>query len=193
MDTFLRQRAGRRAVLVPAVLVLAVLAALAAALTAPASLGDAAAGPAGPRAPDIRTAPEVDRGAQPSSSDELRGLTPGTRRAFAAARAAAARAGRELGLTSGYRTREEQERLYREALETYGSVEEAQRWVLPPDQSQHVRGVALDVRPRSGAEWLEEHGARFGLCRTYAWEWWHFEYRAQWHRARSCPAPQERD
>ncbi|MEV7009160.1 hypothetical protein [Streptosporangium sp. NPDC051022] len=41
----------------------------------------------------------------------------------------------------------------------------------------HVKGVALDVRPREGARWLEEHGARYDLYRIYDNEWWHFEYR----------------
>ncbi|MER6898653.1 D-alanyl-D-alanine carboxypeptidase, partial [Amycolatopsis sp. NPDC000740] len=47
---------------------------------------------------------------------------------------------------------------------------------LPPAQSQHVQGVALDVRPYEGAQWLEVHGGRFGLYRVYDNEWWHFEY-----------------
>jgi hypothetical protein len=27
----------------------------------------------------------------------------------------------------------------------------------------------------AGALWLERNGWRFGLCRVYANEWWHFE------------------
>ena len=34
-------------------------------------------------------------------------------------------------------------------------------------------------------------GARFGLCRTLAWEWWHVEWRARWEAAGACPAPAE--
>ena len=47
--------------------------------------------------------------------------------------------------------------------------------MLPPESSEHVAGLAIDVGPTDGALWLEQHGAEFGLCRTYANELWHFE------------------
>jgi hypothetical protein len=28
---------------------------------------------------------------------------------------------------------------------------------------------------QSGAQWLEVNGYKFGLCRVYENEWWHFE------------------
>jgi D-alanyl-D-alanine dipeptidase len=65
-------------------------------------------------------------------------------------------------------------------------------WVLPPDESHHVRGTAVDIAPRQAARWLDRHGARYGLCRTMEWEWWHFEYDAAWQRAGHCPQPQRR-
>ncbi|MBE9927798.1 M15 family metallopeptidase [Cellulosimicrobium cellulans] len=103
------------------------------------------------------------------------GLDPELERRFDEARAAADAEGVELTLTSGWRTAAEQEQLVEAALERYGSPEEAHRWVLPPETSEHVAGLAIDVGPTDGALWLGEHGARFGLCRTYANEMWHFE------------------
>jgi hypothetical protein len=53
----------------------------------------------------------------------------------------------------------------------------------------HVRGLAVDVGDGPAADWLDGHGARFGLCRTLAWEWWHFEWRRAWQASSSCPRP----
>ncbi|MCR5976617.1 peptidase M15 [Gordonia jinghuaiqii] len=80
-----------------------------------------------------------------------------------------------LWITSGKRTFGEQRQMWRDAIATYGSPETARRWVLPPTESPHVHGDAIDVGPREGAAWLEKAGYRWGLCRTFANEWWHFE------------------
>ncbi len=121
-----------------------------------------------------------DGGAVADPSPTLRpqtatGLDPELERRFDAARAAADADGVELTLTSGWRTAAEQQELVDAALERYGSAEEAHRWVLPPESSEHVAGLAIDVGPTDGALWLEQHGVEFGLCRTYANELWHFE------------------
>lgn len=126
------------------------------------------------------TVPTRGSGAVADPSPTLRpqtatGLDPELERRFDAARAAADVDGVELTLTSGWRTAAEQQRLVDAALERYGSAEEAHRWVLPPESSEHVAGLAIDVGPTDGALWLEQHGAEFGLCRTYANELWHFE------------------
>ena len=91
-------------------------------------------------------------------------------------------------MTSGYRSVAEQQALLNQAIRKYGP-REALRWVFPPDRSMHVRGLAVDVGDRPAAGWLEAHGARFGLCRTLAWEWWHFEWRRAWESASTCPGP----
>ncbi|MFD3743549.1 M15 family metallopeptidase [Nocardia sp. NPDC058633] len=80
-----------------------------------------------------------------------------------------------LSVTSGYRTYEQQQWLWQDGLATYGSPDEARRWVLPPEESTHVSGHAVDVGPQEGALWLEANGNRWGLCRTFDNEWWHFE------------------
>jgi zinc D-Ala-D-Ala carboxypeptidase len=121
---------------------------------------------------------------------EAEGLDLELRRRFEQARAAAAADGVELRVTSGWRSAAEQQELVERALERYGSAEEAHRWVLPPESSEHVAGEAIDVGPTEGAYWLQQHGARFGLCQTYANEVWHYEAAAD--PGGTCP-PQHED
>ncbi|WP_432541502.1 M15 family metallopeptidase [Kineococcus sp. SYSU DK002] len=102
-------------------------------------------------------------------------LDPALREALGAAGAAAAADGVEVLVTSGWRSREYQAELLRDAVQRYGSREEAARWVATPDASRHVRGEAVDVGPTGAAYWMAEHGARFGLCQVYANEVWHYE------------------
>ena len=97
---------------------------------------------------------------------------------FDSAQIAASREGVHLYITSGFRDETRQAVLFANAITKYGSETEAAKWVLPPQFSHHPHGLAIDVNypgDRPGAEWLERNGARFGLCRVYANEWWHFE------------------
>ncbi|WP_322920911.1 M15 family metallopeptidase [Nocardioides renjunii] len=87
----------------------------------------------------------------------------------------AERDGVRLTITSGWRSRAHQERLLAEAVEQYGSLEEASRWVATPDASAHVTGDAVDIGPTDGAIWVGRHGAAYGLCQVFANEPWHFE------------------
>ena len=108
---------------------------------------------------------------------------------FQAARAAAAREGVKLYITSGYRSIERQEYLFAEEVRLRGSETEAAKWVLPSKYSHHPRGLALDINypnDPTGAKWLEESGYRYGLCRVYENEWWHFEPATR--PGRPCPA-----
>lgn len=101
-------------------------------------------------------------------------LTPEILSRFERAQDAAAVDGIELSIRSGWRSAEEQRRLYDEAVEEHGE-EKARSLVLPPERSAHVAGTAIDVSPFEGAQWLEARSEEFGLCRTYENEWWHFE------------------
>lgn len=112
---------------------------------------------------------------KPTGKPEFDRLDPDLREAFEAARADARRDGVRLVITSGWRSRAHQERLFEEALVKYGSVEEANRWVASPDFSAHVTGDAIDVGPTDGAIWVGQHGSDYGLCQTFANEIWHFE------------------
>jgi LAS superfamily LD-carboxypeptidase LdcB len=117
------------------------------------------------------------------------GLQPGLVDAFGRAQADAAAAGHRLTITSGFRTAGEQAALLEAEVAERGSLEEARWWVFPPEQSMHVQGLAVDVGDGPAADWLADEGARYGLCRTLAWEWWHFEWRERWEAAGACPAP----
>ncbi|MFZ2511937.1 MAG: M15 family metallopeptidase [Gordonia sp. (in: high G+C Gram-positive bacteria)] len=99
-------------------------------------------------------------------------------------------AGVPMYINSGKRSRAEQAVLWRQGLVTYGSPGAARRWVLPPGESTHVTGAAIDVGPRSGAAWLQRNGGRYGLCRPFENEWWHFERLAL--PGAACP-PRVRD
>ncbi|MDG4803262.1 D-alanyl-D-alanine carboxypeptidase family protein [Micromonospora sp. WMMD980] len=111
-------------------------------------------------------------------AEDLTGLTPATSAAFRAARTQALwRDGELIGLTSGHREARVQARLFDEAVRRTGSVALARVWALPPHESRHVAGTALDVRPAEGARWLERYGRVHHLHRVYDNEWWHFEYR----------------
>ena len=113
-------------------------------------------------------------------AEDLRGLTAATARAFTEARTVAFWRDHQLiGLTCGHRDAALQHRMFVDEVRRTGSVAAARYRVLPPDESSHVSGIALDVRPTEGARWLEEHGAAFGLYRRYDNEWWHFEHHVQ--------------
>ncbi|MEV6135488.1 M15 family metallopeptidase [Nocardia sp. NPDC051990] len=119
------------------------------------------------------TAAPVEQVAGNASGTE--GLEPGLAAAYMQAENQADAEGVALYINSGYRTPAEQQALWDDGVRTYGSPEEARRWVLPPNESTHVRGRAIDVGPQDGAQWLEANGNRWGLCRIYQNEWWHFE------------------
>jgi len=114
-------------------------------------------------------------------------LDPGLVAAYDLARSAADDAGHHLVINSGYRTPERQQQLLDEEVAKRGSFAEANRWVFTPERSMHVQGLAIDVGDGGAADWLVEHGARFGLCHTLSWEWWHFEWRQRWQDAQACP------
>jgi zinc D-Ala-D-Ala carboxypeptidase len=112
-------------------------------------------------------------------SDDVPGVADLDRallRALRRAGTVAARDGVVLVVDSGRRSPAYQERLRRDAVARYGSSAEAARWVATGDRSAHVSGDAVDLAS-TGAAWLAEHGAAFGLCRIYDNEPWHFELR----------------
>lgn len=114
------------------------------------------------------------------------GLTPQLGTAYTLAYREARAAGVSIYVNSGKRSRAEQARLWRQGIRDYGSSAAARRWVLPPGESTHVTGDAIDVGPRSGAAWLQANGIRWGLCRPFDNEWWHFELLAV--PGTRCPA-----
>lgn len=125
-------------------------------------------------------AEEASLGDAPIEHGDVRpnGLNPTFAVRFQAAQAAAKKLGHNLRITSGFRSQELQARLFEDAVKKYGSEEEASKWVLPRDISHHPWGTAIDVNypgDKVAVKWLEENGSRFGICRVYENEWWHFE------------------
>ncbi|MDR2347090.1 MAG: M15 family metallopeptidase [Bifidobacteriaceae bacterium] len=104
-----------------------------------------------------------------------------------ALRAAANDSGLNFAVSSGWRSAAYQKQLLDQAVATYGSVSEAERWVAPADKSLHVSGDAVDIDGANSQAWLAEHGASYGLCLVYQNEPWHFELRPE-AATLGCPA-----
>jgi zinc D-Ala-D-Ala carboxypeptidase len=171
---------------------LVVIAAVAAALShqLPASSSSAGASPLDVLRAGHRGALGEADGAVPDGTtvfdDEIPGIANLDPALLDALRQAASDAGIEFFVDSGWRSREYQEHLLREAVSKYGSPSEAGRWVATPDTSAHVWGDAVDIGPSDAAAWLSGHGAAYGLCQVYANEPWHFEPRPE-ARDHGCP------
>ncbi|MCL1974777.1 MAG: D-alanyl-D-alanine carboxypeptidase family protein [Firmicutes bacterium] len=115
---------------------------------------------------------------------------------------------KDIFVNSGYRNFERQSELYKAKVNYYRNlgaenIEQAQaqaaRWVLPPGESEHQTGLALDFSTDSqnrdlteafaktaAGKWLEEHCVEYGFIVRYTAEkesWtkvasepWHFRY-----------------
>ncbi|MDX6281532.1 MAG: zinc D-Ala-D-Ala carboxypeptidase [Kribbellaceae bacterium] len=109
------------------------------------------------------------------SEESIDALAPVLRGRLRKAMADAHAAGIPMRINSGRRSAAKQRRLFDEAIKKYGSYKAATRWVLPPDKSEHVQGRAVDIAPQSAMAWLERVGWKYGICRIYDNEPWHFE------------------
>jgi hypothetical protein len=91
--------------------------------------------------------------------------------------AAAAAAGHNVYLTSGFRDPGKQQQLWAAALDKYGDPEVADNWVARPGTSNHEKGVAGDLGfgNQAAREWVHQHAAQFGLHFPMSWEPWHIE------------------
>ncbi|MFB7919176.1 M15 family metallopeptidase [Streptomyces sp. NPDC056061] len=96
-------------------------------------------------------------------------------------------AGIEFRVTSGWRSRDHQQRLLDEAVQRHGSAEKARRFVSTPDKSAHVSGKAVDIGPTDADDWLIRHGDDYGLCQVYNNGMWHFELFTT--PGGACPTP----
>jgi LAS superfamily LD-carboxypeptidase LdcB len=148
----------------------------------------AAAAPRSAADPDV---PGQDDGARCAGSEqyadeEPTGMRGDAAAAWLAADAAAAAQGVFLCLADGKRSRAQQQATYDQYVTQYGQAMAAQ-YVLPPEKSAHVLGLAIDVQPYAGYTWLEATGGALGFCRIYDNEAWHFEY-SQDFVTGGCPA-----
>lgn len=125
--------------------------------------------------PTRKPTQKVTKKAQTSREESLDGLSPTLKARLKKAMAAAKADGVTLKITSGRRSAAKQQRLLNEAIQRYGSYKAATRWVLPPKYSAHVQGKAVDIGPAAAMTWLNKNGWRYGVCRRYDNEPWHFE------------------
>jgi zinc D-Ala-D-Ala carboxypeptidase len=109
------------------------------------------------------------------SSPAVNRLDPALLDAIDRAANAAAGEGITIGLSSGWRSPEFQQRLFDDAVAQYGSADIASQYVASPQVSKHVIGKAVDVGPTDADNWLIRNSQAFGLCQIYANEIWHFE------------------
>jgi D-alanyl-D-alanine carboxypeptidase len=83
--------------------------------------------------------------------------------------------GIDVKITSGWRSQAYQQQLLDDAVRKYGTLEAARQYVNTPDKSTHVTGKAVDIGPTDADDWVNRHGADYGLCQAYSNEMWHFE------------------
>lgn len=84
-----------------------------------------------------------------------------------------AASGGRVTVQSAYRSNEEQQQLWDQAVAKYGSPEAARKWVAPPGHSNHNRGLAVDLGGDTAL--AHELAPRFGLVFPMSWEPWHIE------------------
>ena len=94
-------------------------------------------------------------------------------RAFHRMDAAATAAGRDLHVTSGYRTYAEQAALYRAYLNGTGNL------AAPPGHSTHGLGLSADIQVTDPAtlRWLRAHAKTYGFVNDVPGEAWHWTWR----------------
>jgi zinc D-Ala-D-Ala carboxypeptidase len=137
---------------------------------APLTIGPAATDTYGGWIPDGQTLSPFD-----VSNPAVGQLDPALLNAVQQAARAAASQGIELRINSGWRSTGFQQRLFDDAVRTYGSADIARQFVASPEESKHVVGQAVDITPVDADKWLIRNGVQFGLCQIYANEIWHFE------------------
>lgn len=102
--------------------------------------------------------------------DAISGLNPSFRNQIAQLLQANPR----LRINSGYRSNARQAQLFAAAVKKYGSAQAASKWVAPPGQSMHGKGLAVDLGPSSEYGWLAANAGKYGLW-NYSPEPWHWE------------------
>ena len=121
----------------------------------------------------LGTGPLTPRGKMPDR------INPYLANRIEAAQILAKKQGFDLSITSAWRSVEYQQQLFDQAVIDYGSAKEASKRVLPPENSLHPWGLAVDInftaKKSDALNWLEENGYLVGLCRRYSNEWWHYE------------------
>jgi D-alanyl-D-alanine carboxypeptidase len=168
-----RRAAGAIALVVTFVLALTAFAAVVqarSATRADSTTGDTTLTAADGYIPDGETLSPFD-----NNHPAIANLDSGLRKAIQNAATDAGADGVEMVIANGWRSSRYQQELLDKAVVTYGSEQEARKWVNTPDRSSHVTGKAVDVGPTDADSWLSQHGNGYGLCQIYANEMWHYE------------------
>mgnify|MGYP003642050976 FL=1 len=90
---------------------------------------------------------------------------------------AAAEEGKELSVTSGFRTWAKQQELYDKYKAGTGNL------AARPGNSNHQNGIAVDFNVHAAGgryEWMVKNAWKYGFIRTCARERWHWEYWGDW-------------
>ncbi len=120
------------------------------------------------------------------------GLDPETESAFNRLSEAAANEGLDIWLASGFRSFDDQNRIYNNYVDDYGQAS-ADTFSARPGHSEHQTGLAIDVNTIDDsfagtpeALWLEEHAHEYGFIirypkgkegiTGYKYEPWHIRY-----------------
>ncbi|MGC0415052.1 D-alanyl-D-alanine carboxypeptidase family protein [Embleya sp. AB8] len=145
--------------------------------------------PVGSKGPGTKP-PSPSSTAKPPANDvdapkDPSALKPAAYTAWKKINTAMAAEGITLNLNSGKRGWAHQQKILDDKIAEVGSREAALHWVLPPEKSMHVQGVAVDIYPANAQAWLQAKGSKYGWCRMYDNEEWHFEYNASY--TSGCP------
>lgn len=154
---------------------------------APAADGTAGAAQRGALGDDDGYIPEGSSLPLDSGKPAVQRLDPALLDALRSAQAVATERGTPITIADGWRSERYQETLFAQAVQQYGSEEEAERWVKRGADSAHVRGDAVDIATADAMDFLNRFGAEWGLCQTYANEMWHFERSTE--PGGTCPMP----
>lgn len=122
-----------------------------------------------------------------SEKAAVRRLDPSLLGALHQAQEVASERDTQITIADGWRSERYQEQLFADAVEQYGSEEEASRWVKRGSDSAHVSGDAVDIATADAMDFLNRFGAEWGLCQVYANEAWHFELLTE--PGGECPTP----
>lgn len=80
------------------------------------------------------------------------------------------------GGSYGFRSYEDQVRIWNQAVAKYGSEAAARKWAAVPGKSNHGKGFAYDLGYQGdGQAWAQQNAARFGLFFPMNHEPWHVE------------------
>lgn len=99
---------------------------------------------------------------------------------------AAGAAGFDIDLNTAYRTREHQERLFKQYLKDVATWERNKRLgpkpspVARPGTSSHETGSAVDIQVAKNPKllaWLRANASRYNFYETVKTEPWHWEFR----------------